>query len=556
MYASQQPSTYSYPPGVTLGPSAGLPLGQSVICPELPLFQTVHPQFHFVPSKSNFILSFISGSPVQQAFGPASANLGSNNPFRNRALSPSASSFASASGQSERRTSTNPFEEDSFSPQSAPVVGTTMASQDMSSNTRELFENLSINPAPQNTGYRQAPPRPEKPAQNGYPNNRVPPPRERPERREKDSLDIFADPPKTSNGARSGQRDRRPRRNSESSIMERTPKPVDTEEERRRRERRRREREREGRHKDGKDGKDAKDGKHRSKKSNYHMDIIDKLDVTSIYGTGMFHHDGPFDACNPNRNRKGVRTAPMQAFPKDSANMALGGSGPNNSDIDHNLFHGRTEQGYNDFAASAAADPRRNENPNFDPTARIEPIHGTESMGLGTSTFLEGAPASRADIQRRGSGPDGLNGGGGPSGGGLQRKKSLAQRLRGMNKPSSGRVVSPEGSYTPAVPTGSGHIGTIRANEKNPFFQDYDDAWDKKGAQINMSEEARGTGGARARSSSSPKQPTGLERRFTNERSYTGFEEGKSSGGGGGGGFINRMKSLRKPRPERRISND
>ena len=269
----------------------------------------------------------------------------------------------------------------------------------------------------------------------------------------------------------------------------------------------------------------------------------------------MFHHDGPFDACNPNRNRKGVRTAPMQAFPKDSANMALGGSGPNNSNIDLNLFHGRTEQGYNDFAASAASDPRRSENPNFDPTARIEPIHGAESMGLGTSTFLEGAPASKADIHRRGSGHEALNVGGGPSAGGLQRKKSLAQRLRGMNKPSNGRVVSPESSYTPAVPTSSGHIGTIRANEKNPFFQDYDDAWEKKGAQINMSEEARGTGGARARSSSSPKQPTGLERRFTNERSYTGFEEGKPSGGGGGG-FINRMKSLRKPRPERRISND
>ncbi|OJZ82314.1 hypothetical protein ASPFODRAFT_211029 [Aspergillus luchuensis CBS 106.47] len=518
MYASQQPATYAYPPGVTLGPS---------------------------------------GSPVQQAFGPAPVNLGSNNPFRNRALSPSASSFASASGQSERRVSTNPFDDDTLSPQSAPVIGSTMVSpverQDITSNTRELFENLSVNPAPQNTGYRQAPPRPDKPAPNGYPTNRGPPPRERPERRDKDPLDIFADPPKTSSGGRSGYRERRPRRNSESSIMERTPKLVDTEDERRRRERRRRERE--ARHRDGKDGKESKDGKPRSsKKSNYHMDIIDKLDVTSIYGTGMFHHDGPFDACNPNRNRKGLRTAPMQAFPKDSANMALGGAGPNNANIDLNLFHGTMDEGYNDYSTSAAVDPRNNksETANFDPTTRIEPVHGAESMGLGTSTFLDGAPASRADIQRRGSGNE--NGGAGPSGGGLQRKKSLAQRLRGMNKPSNPRVVSPESSYTPGVPTGSGHIGTIRANEKNPFFQDYDDAWDKKGAQINMSEESRGTTGTRARSSSSPKQNTGLERRFTNERSNTGFDEGKPSGGGGG--FINRMKSLRKPRPERRISND
>lgn len=62
--------------------------------------------------------------------------------------------------------------------------------------------------------------------------------------------------------------------------MER-PKVMDPEEERRRRERRRRERE--ARHRDGK----SRDGKSsRSKKANYHMDIIDKLDVTSIYGTG------------------------------------------------------------------------------------------------------------------------------------------------------------------------------------------------------------------------------------------------------------------------------
>ncbi|PWY87511.1 Pal1-domain-containing protein [Aspergillus heteromorphus CBS 117.55] len=514
MNASQYPPTYSYPPSVTLGPSV---------------------------------------SPVQQTHAP-SPSLGSNNPFRNRALSPSASSFASASGRSERPTSTNPFvDDDVLSPQSAPIVGTGVISpierQDMSSNTRELFENLSINPAPQaNTGYRQAPPRPDKPVQSGYSGNRGPSSRERPERREKDSLDIFADPPKTSSGARSGQRDRRPRRNSESSIMERTPKLVDTEDERRRRERRRRERE--ARYKDGKevkDGKDPKDGKSRSKKTNYHMDIIDKLDVTSIYGTGMFHHDGPFDACNPNRNRKGLRTAPMQAFPKDSANMALGGAGPNNQDIDRNLFHGITDQGYNDYSTSGT----KQEHPIIDTSARIEPIHGMESQGLGTSTFLDGAPASRADIQRRGSSNEGSNGGG------LQRKKSLAQRLRGMNKPPNGRMVSPESSYTPALPSGSAHIGTIRANEKNPFFQDqdYDDAWDKKGAQINISEEARGMTG-RARSSSSPKQNTSLDRRYTNERSNTGFEETKTTGGGGGGGFINRMKSLRKPRPDRRISND
>ncbi|OJJ95404.1 hypothetical protein ASPACDRAFT_64320 [Aspergillus aculeatus ATCC 16872] len=505
MNASQYSATYSYPPGVTLGPSAPV---------------------------------------VQHAHAPS---LGSNNPFRNRALSPSASSFSSA-GRPERPTSTNPFD-DLDSPHSAPIGGTMVSpvgSQDMTSNTRDLFENLSLNPATQPAaqpaGFRPAPPRPEKPAPNGYSSER----RDRPERRARDHLDIFADPPRNGSGSRPSGRDRpRPRRNSESSIMER-PKHVDTEEERKRRERRRREREARG-----KEGKDGKPRSSSSKKNNYQLDIIDKLDVTSIYGTGMFHHDGPFDACNPNRNRKGVRTAPMQAFPKDSANMALGGSGPNNLDIDHNLFHGRTEEGFNDFAASARSEPRRAENPpNFDPTARIEPVHGSESMGLGTSTFLEGAPVSQAELQRRGTTSEGS--GGGMNGGGLQRKKSLAQRLRGINRAPSGR--SPEATYSPPVP--AGHIGTIKANEKNPFFQDYDDAWEKKGAQITSSEEARDPVGGRARSSSSPKQNTGLERRFTNERSYGGYDENKNAGGGGSGGFINRMKSLRKPRPERRVTND
>ena len=62
--------------------------------------------------------------------------------------------------------------------------------------------------------------------------------------------------------------------------MER-PKVVDSERERRRRERHRRERE--ARHRDGKPSSRSKSS---SKKTPYHMDIIDKLDVTSIYGTG------------------------------------------------------------------------------------------------------------------------------------------------------------------------------------------------------------------------------------------------------------------------------
>ena len=264
----------------------------------------------------------------------------------------------------------------------------------------------------------------------------------------------------------------------------------------------------------------------------------------------MFHHDGPFDACNPNRNRKGLRSAPMQAFPKDSSNMALGGAGPNNEKIDLNLFNGTLQEGYNDFASTGVSS--RTEGGSFDPKSRIEPVHGPNSMGLGTSTFLEGAPASKLAMQRRTSENENQIVGGMSNGGGLQRKKSLAQRLRGINRAPSGRVTSPETSYT--VAAGSAGSGSARGNDKNPFFQDYDDAYEKKGAQI-----AQGSTELKRSQSAGSDKGAGLERRHTNEptRSYTTtFDEGGKTGGAAGGGFLNRMKSLRKPRPERRVSDE
>ncbi|KAJ5594002.1 uncharacterized protein N7459_000210 [Penicillium hispanicum] len=498
----------------------------------------------------------VSLAPTDRQVSPTAGNFGSNNPFRNRALSPSVGSTASST-RPERPRSTNPFLDDAeaLSPQSAPGMstGTTMFSPtdrpDMTSNTRDLFENLSLKPlpvpapaptnpvasvaTPQSNGAQPAPaaiPR--------GPSSRSRPSRERPSGRptesgSKDPFDVFADPPSLSKAATVGPREkttRRPRRNSESSVMDRASKLFDDDDERRRRERRHRDRE--GRH---------RDGKPRSSRKDRRLDIIDKLDVTSIYGTGMFHHDGPFDACNPHRNRKGLRTAPMQAFPKGSSNMALGGSGPLNSNIDLNLFHGRGTEGYNDFNTGIQRAP---ETVNFDSTARIDPIHGPQSMGLGTSTFLDGAPASRSAMARRESENEAQM----ASNGGLQRKKSLAQRLRGRN--GAGRAGSPtEPHYAPsgAAPMGSSHSTSSRGNERNPFFQDYDEEWDKKGSRI---QEARLEGG-RLRSSSSPKQSAGLERRTTNDRAY---EESKLNPGGGGG-FLNRMKSLRKPRPERRTSD-
>lgn len=81
----------------------------------------------------------------------------------------------------------------------------------------------------------------------------------------REELDIFADPIEL----KLRDRERRPRRNSESSVRDKTA--MDPEEERKRRERKYRESKRSG---------------SKSTKPNKKLDVIDKLDVTSIYGTG------------------------------------------------------------------------------------------------------------------------------------------------------------------------------------------------------------------------------------------------------------------------------
>jgi hypothetical protein len=80
-------------------------------------------------------------------------------------------------------------------------------------------------------------------------------------------------------------------------------------------------------------GKTRTHASSKPKKPNQRLDVIDKLDVTSIYGMGrvidwtqsnygsakcvtVFHHDGPFDACNPHRNRTGAQRAPCKRSPK------------------------------------------------------------------------------------------------------------------------------------------------------------------------------------------------------------------------------------------------
>jgi len=248
----------------------------------------------------------------------------------------------------------------------------------------------------------------------------------------------------------------------------------------------------------------------------------------------------------------------MQAFPTGSANNTLGGSGPVNSTIDFDRFHGRGVEGFNDYATSATIVPTKPKiQENFNPTEKVEQIHSEETYGLGTSTFLEGAPASKRALARRESESEEA---GALPGTGLGRKRSLAVRLRGLSQPrraGEDRIVSPEARYGPGSPDVLAHAqsagGPTRARynpgqENNPFFNDYDDAYEKKGAQIRIADSANS---GRARAPSSPR-PIGLTRSITTESAGNELPERPA-----GGGFLSRMKSLkggRRARPERRPS--
>lgn len=241
----------------------------------------------------------------------------------------------------------------------------------------------------------------------------------------------------------------------------------------------------------------------------------------------------------------------MQAFPEGSANMALGGAGPLNSQLDLDRFHGRGVEGFSDYAATKKAHTNV-----VDPTSKTEPVHGEESYGLGTSTFLEGAPASKSALQRRDSEDPAYEGGGG-----LSRKKSLAQRFRGMsgsrryppNGRSSSDLDSPPSSaqQTKAISAG----GPARArynkeNETNPFENDYEAAFDKKGTQIRVAEQERPSGSRQP----APSSPNGLTRTVTSDGITRGRGSSNDEERPSGGGFLNRMKSL-KGGP-RRARND
>lgn len=497
---------------------------------------------------------------ADQASAGLLLNLSSNNPFRNRAVSPSLQSPASPfDDPSPRPVSRNPFLDPNTtrSLQNLRTPETDMASTDKKSPTAEdLFDALTIDDEPSAPLIKgldaPAPPRADAGpphARRGPPPNREnmppgarrgPPPGHRPSRSQEEAM-------RARRGQGSGQpqdsrsphrrTERRPRRNSDSSAMDAEKKPL-TDEEKKEREQRRRDRER--RHREAKDKKPA------SRK----LDIIDQLDATSIFGTGLFHHDGPFDAVNPHRNRPGSRRAPMQAFPKDSLNNVIGGSGPLNARPDHATFLGQNnDEAFLDYSNQAATKGRsgsasyadasaprpKGELPVFDPTTRGSILHGDETLGLGTSTFLEGTPAARTAIQKREEerAADIMDGG-------LQRKKSLAQRIRGINRPPrgfepSGRMTNPEGVYgSRRSPSGSYMPASARpGDERNPFFQEYETG---KGGEESIS----------VRRTDEKKEPTSprynpLERRATHEGAGSDRDEGQSKQSG----LLARVKSLK-----------
>jgi hypothetical protein len=329
-------------------------------------------------------------------------------------------------------------------------------------------------------------------------------------------------PPRPS--SRERRENRRPRRNSESSIVDKGS--LDASEERRRRERRRERDER------------AKDGKSTQRKVRrpQGLDLIDKLDVTGIYGPSMIHHDGPYDAVQPHRNRKKDVRAPMEAFPVGSANNSLGGSGPLNSKIDLDRIHGRGAEGFTDFGSTDAEWKKPRVEAEFSAKGRADIIHGEQSHGLGTSTFLEGAPASRKAVQQDMEAQKAM------AESGLGRKKSIAQRFRGISQPrraygDGGRITSPEARYgnatSPNGPYSAGAISQTKATETNPFFDEYNQAYDSKGASIKASETNNKDG-------QSPPGRDTLQRTVTAESLGSPTNEPKPSGG-----FLNRVKSLK-----------
>ncbi|SCU98424.1 LAFA_0G17810g1_1 [Lachancea sp. 'fantastica'] len=156
-----------------------------------------------------------------------------------------------------------------------------------------------------------------------------------------------------------------------------------------------------------KSSKDKKKSSSSSKPLAKNVDTIDKLDVTGLFG-GAFHHDGPFDACTPHRNRN-QKVAPVMAFPANGPNSSIAGAanakspmkevfGQESVDDDDTYLYGggKPYRGVNTSSTATldAIKPNSRTMTQFDAKAKTQLVHGPTTDGLGSTTFLDGAPAT------------------------------------------------------------------------------------------------------------------------------------------------------------------
>lgn len=259
--------------------------------------------------------------------------------------------------------------------------------------------------------------------------------------------------------------------------------------------------------------------------------------------TGM-HHSGPFDACNVNGKEKKGKLKPIEAFAPNSRNMTMTGGAVNTKtakDQQFDVLHMNNDEGYGDFNSAS----KKNDLGAVDATARGEQIHSSETAGLGTSTFLDGAPAPRREVQRRESeaGQENINTGGGGLGG-IARRPSVLKVLGRARGYSQGRVsglAEQEGGRDrryppPSMPQSAGGMmrATTGQERQNPFFVN------GSNMEIAIDDSVR---------PERPMPPMGapLTRRVTESGVRPSPpQQPERQQSGGGPGFLGRWKSIRR----------
>lgn len=201
------------------------------------------------------------------------------------------------------------------------------------------------------------------------------------------------------------------------------------------------------------------------------VDSIDKMDVSSLFGAS-FHHDGPFDAVTPHRN-KNAKAPPVLAFPADGPNNSIGGAptkknamnevfGRIDLEEDDDIYQAHPKSNPRTTVFGVASDPASANGSSttlsaikagdkdltaFDPRGRVKTVEGPTTNGLGSTTFLDGAPASNkaiGDNVRAHARQTRLNG--------VQRKKSFSQKLSSTVRGGNGSSSSNAGNSRNLVP--------------------------------------------------------------------------------------------------------